>query len=98
MQSLFTQNVIALIWDFHKTLTPTYMQTPLFKRFGVDERQFWNEANGLEKFYRDRGAHNVSKDTLYLKGLIQISWTSWLENGMRRGAFLFRLSFCKIVG
>jgi hypothetical protein len=69
-QSLFTQNVIAIIWDFDKTLTPSYMQAPLFKRFKVDERRFWDEVNGLEQFYRDRGVYNVSKDTLYLNHIL----------------------------
>src|SRR5580698_1776191 len=68
--SLFTQNVIAVIWDFDKTLTPAYMQTPLFSRFNVDQKKFWAEANGLEEFYRRRGAHNVSKDTLYLNHIL----------------------------
>lgn len=69
-QTLFTQNVIAVIWDFDKTLTPTYMQTPLFKHFGVDEKKFWAESNGLAKNYKNRGAHNVSKDTLYLNHML----------------------------
>ena len=69
-QTLFTQNVIAVIWDFDKTLTPTYMQTPLFKHFDVDEKKFWAESNGLAKNYKARGAHNVSKDTLYLNHML----------------------------
>jgi hypothetical protein len=69
-QTLFTQNVIAVIWDFDKTLTPSYMQTPLFTRFNVDEKKFWAESNGLAKNYRIRGAHNVSKDTLYLNHIL----------------------------
>jgi hypothetical protein len=69
-QSLFTQNVIAVIWDFDKTLTPAYMQAPIFSRFNVDQKKFWAEANGLEEFYRRRGAHNVSKDTLYLNHIL----------------------------
>jgi hypothetical protein len=69
-QTLFTQNVIAVIWDFDKTLTSTYMQTPLFKHFDVDEKKFWAESNGLTKNYKDRGAHNVSKDTLYLNHIL----------------------------
>ena len=67
---VFTQNVIAIIWDFDKTLTPVYMQAPLFKRFGVDEEKFWAESNRLEDFYRTRGVHNVSKDTLYLNHIL----------------------------
>lgn len=69
-QTLFTQNVIAVIWDFDKTLTPNYMQTPLFEHYGVDQKQFWNESNGLVKDYGNRGAHNVSKDTLYLNHIL----------------------------
>jgi len=39
--TLFTQNIIACIWDFDKTLIPEYMQTPVFRRYGVDEATFW---------------------------------------------------------
>ena len=35
--TLFTQNIIACIWDFDKTLIPGYMQAPLFRRYGIDE-------------------------------------------------------------
>jgi len=35
-QNIFPQNVIAPIWDFDKTLTPEYMQKPLFAHCGVD--------------------------------------------------------------
>jgi hypothetical protein len=69
-QNLFTQNVIAIIWDFDKTLTPKYMQAPLFRSFGVDEAEFWAESNGLEEIYRARGAKNVSKDSLYLNHIL----------------------------
>jgi hypothetical protein len=34
---LFPQNVIAMVWDFDKTLIPGNMQGPLFRHFGVDE-------------------------------------------------------------
>ncbi|HOT51771.1 MAG TPA: haloacid dehalogenase-like hydrolase, partial [Candidatus Hydrogenedentes bacterium] len=46
-KSLFTQNVIAIIWDFDKTLSPHYMQTPLFNAYGIDERAFWAEVAAL---------------------------------------------------
>ena len=32
--------MLACVWDFDKTLCPGYMQTPLFKAFGVDEELF----------------------------------------------------------
>jgi hypothetical protein len=44
--NLFTQNTIAVIWDFDKTLSPTYMQAPLFARYGVNEKDFWMRLTG----------------------------------------------------
>jgi hypothetical protein len=35
-RNLFTQNKIAIIWAFDKTLIPYDMQRPLFEHFGVD--------------------------------------------------------------
>lgn len=63
--ALRTQNTIAFIWDFDKTLTPGYMQEPLFQRYGVDPKVFWNEVNALVDVYSKRGLQ-VSKDTAYL--------------------------------
>ena len=63
--SLYQQTVIAFIWDFDRTLTPAYMQTPLFEEFGVDERAFWTEVEGLVAHYRSRGLQ-VNRDTAYL--------------------------------
>lgn len=67
---LSLQNVIAFIWDFDKTLTPSYMQKPLFDRYGVDERTFWNEVNSLQDFYSQFDL-KVSKDTAYLEHTLQ---------------------------
>lgn len=76
--ALFTPNTIAVIWDFDKTLSPKYMQAPLFRRYGVDENQFWKEANGLERVYLKAGSKRVSKDTLYLNHILSY---------VRRGKF-----------
>ena len=67
---LFLQNVIAVIWDFDKTLTPGYMQAPIFKRFGVDGKKFWAEVNALPEEYRRRGAQRVSRDNVYLNHIL----------------------------
>lgn len=69
-QNIFPQNLIALIWDFDKTLTPHYMQRPLFEHFAVDEARFWREVEGLPSFHRDQGLDLVSRDTLYLNHLL----------------------------
>ena len=67
--TLFTQNIIACVWDFDKTLIPDYMQAPLFRRYGVDESTFWSETNGLADNYRKRGYH-ISPEISYLNHLL----------------------------
>lgn len=67
--TLFTQNIIACIWDFDKTLIPGYMQAPLFRRYGLNEAEFWNETNKLTEHYRKRGYH-LSPEISYLNHLL----------------------------
>jgi hypothetical protein len=78
-QNLFLQNVIAIIWDFDKTLIPGYMQEPLFRRFSVDSKQFWEEVEFLPAFYRERGIE-VSRDTLYLNHIL-----TYVQHGKFKG-------------
>lgn len=68
-KGLFLQNVIAIIWDFDKTLSPHYMQRPLFEHYGVDETEFWSEVNALPAFYAKAGI-SVHADTCYLGHLL----------------------------
>ncbi len=68
-KGLFLQNVIAIIWDFDKTLSPHYMQTPLFAHYEVDEEQFWREVNALPAYYARAGI-TVQRDTCYLGHLL----------------------------
>lgn len=67
---LYTQSIIALIWDFDKTLTHGYMQDPLFAEFSVNAKEFWAEVNSLADYYGDPkcpgGPSRVGKDTIYL--------------------------------
>jgi hypothetical protein len=69
MKPSFSQNIIALVWDFDKTLIPYYMQKPIFTEYGVDEKQFWSEVNQLPGLYAQ---HNikVSPDTAYLNHIL----------------------------
>ena len=51
VQTLVQDNVIALIWDFDKTLAKDYMQKPIFEKYKSDEAEFWKEKNRLIEQY-----------------------------------------------
>lgn len=36
-------NIIAIIWDFDKTLVDGYMQDPIFEEYKVESQDFWND-------------------------------------------------------
>ena len=63
------QNTIAVIWDFDKTLIPGYMQDPLFAKYNVDSKKFWEEVNSLPEKYKEQGIR-VGKDTIYLNHIL----------------------------
>ena len=71
--------MLACVWDFDKTLIPGYMQTPLFRAYGVDEQAFWREVNQLPGLYARKGIR-TSKDTAYLNHLL-----SHVKHGPMRG-------------
>lgn len=72
-------NVIAVIWDFDKTLIRGYMQTPIFKKYKIDESVFWREVNELPDIYKKQGVQ-VNKDTVYLNHLIK-----YVKDGKMKG-------------
>ncbi len=84
-KGLFLQNIIAVIWDFDKTLSPQYMQTPLFKAYGVDETVFWREVNALPAYYARAGI-SVQRDTCYLGHLL-----TYVKEGRMKGLSNARL-------
>lgn len=60
------KNIVALIWDFDKTIINTYMQDPIFKYYNIDANQFWHEVSLLPKKYKDEQGILINKDTMYL--------------------------------
>jgi len=68
--TLFLQNIIAVIWDFDKTLIPGYMQEPLFRHYETDERTFWREVQDMPKFYRQTQGLELVSETLYLNHIL----------------------------
>lgn len=64
------QNIIAVIWDFDKTLVDGYMQDPIFDEYKVDAHDFWLEVNTLPEKYQEEGV-KVNKDTIYLNQFIR---------------------------
>ena len=77
-QPLFLQNIIACIWDFDKTLSPGYMQAPIFEMYRVDPKKFWKEVEELPNYYKKDGLDLISTDTLYLNHILTYA---------RQGAF-----------
>lgn len=67
--AVYTQSIIAMIWDFDKTLTHGYMQGPLFDKFSVSAKTFWDEVNGLKEHYGRLG-YQVASDTIYLNHIL----------------------------
>ena len=66
---LYTQTVIALVWDFDRTLIPGNMQDPIFEAYDVDPSVFWAEVDGLVEYYRRQGIR-IQRDIAYLGHLL----------------------------
>lgn len=76
---LYTQTVIAFLWDFDRTLIPGNQQEPLFAAYGVEEAEFWREVDGLVDYYRRRGIE-ISRDSAYLLHML-----TYVEQGIFEG-------------
>lgn len=64
-------NIIAIVWDFDKTLVDGYMQDPIFRYYNVNSSEFWKEVNGLPKKYLEEQNVKVNPDTIYLNQFIK---------------------------
>ncbi len=63
-------NIIALIWDFDKTLVDGYMQDPIFEDYGIDGKAFWAETDTLPAKYEREQGIRVNRETIYLNQFI----------------------------
>jgi hypothetical protein len=63
-------DVIALVWDFDKTLVEGYMQDPIFREYNLDPKEFWKENNDEIKRIEKSGLW-VNHDTFYLNFFIR---------------------------
>lgn len=43
--TLFPTQKVAVVFDWDKTLSPHYMQRPIFKHYNIDEKRFWERAH-----------------------------------------------------
>ena len=75
-------NIIAVIWDFDKTLVDGYMQDPIFKKYNVDSTAFWREVNALPQKYLDEQGVRVNKDTIYLNHFINCAQPGGVFEGL----------------
>lgn len=73
-------NIIAVIWDFDKTLLQGYMQDPIFKHYKVDGNTFWSEVNDLPNHYWEEQNVHVNRDTIYLNHFL-----NYVKNGKFAG-------------
>ncbi len=64
-------NIIAIVWDFDKTLIDGYMEEPIFEEYHVNSREFWEETNALPDKYLREQQVKVNPDTIYLNQLIR---------------------------
>ncbi len=76
---LHTQTVIALVWDFDRTLIPGNMQGPIFDEYDIDPADFWAEVDGLIDYYGRQGVL-IQRDTAYLGHML-----TYVREGIFKG-------------
>ena len=64
-------NIIAIVWDFDKTLVDGYMQDPIFEDNEVDSKTFWSEVEALPEKYNKEQKVKVNPETIYLNHFIK---------------------------
>lgn len=73
-------NIIAIVWDFDKTLIDGYMETPIFEDNKIKPEEFWEEVNALPKKYLEEQGVKVNPDTVYLNHIIHYAQAGKIQN------------------
>ena len=63
-------NIIAVIWDFDKTLIDGYMEDIILRDFDIEPKEFWNETNALPAKYYSEQQVKGNPDTIYLNQML----------------------------
>ncbi len=79
VEAIYLANIIAIIWDFDKTLISGYMEDPILRDYGIDPRDFWAEVSSLPKKYELEQHVKVNPDTIYLNQLINYTKSGKLK-------------------
>lgn len=92
-------NIIAVVWDFDKTLVDGYMQDPIFEEYQVESKDFWKEVNSLPKKYMKEQGVLVNPDTIYLNQFIKYAKSGKFKGLTNEKLFEFgkKLKFYKGV-
>lgn len=76
--SLFVEKPVAVVFDWDKTLSPTYQQRPLFKEYGVDEKKFWTLTHTRTRAHQHYIQNRCFVEHEYLNAILDYT---------RRGTF-----------
>ncbi len=64
-------SIIAVVWDFDKTLVDGYMEDPIFEEYGIDPNEFWSETSKIAETLSQKHNIMVNRDTYYLNRFIK---------------------------
>lgn len=58
-------DIIALVWDFDKTLVEGYMQDPIFKEYQIDSKEFWSAPMSVWKCWPMTSSLTMKTDSMF---------------------------------
>ncbi|MEK6809855.1 MAG: hypothetical protein AABY40_04215 [Nanoarchaeota archaeon] len=68
-KNIQSKNIIACFYDCDQTLTPEYMQEPMFRSMGIDPNEFWADNDKLKKYAASLDV-DIGSETMYMINLL----------------------------